>query len=137
MKQFFSFLAIIVSFSACTKNAIVEPPVETQTPKILSSEIPVNFTYSSPKCERPEIIFTGETYSDVTTITSDSTVNLRDDQQYKVTFRLRAERCSAGEIILGGENADEVNFWLGTYPGSAEKAHVNLESKYFVVVLGE
>jgi hypothetical protein len=137
MKQLFSILTIIVTFSACTKNVILEPAPQQQEAKVLSTEIPVNFSYSSPECERPEIIFRGETFSDITTITSDSTVNLRDDQQYTVTFRLRGDRCSSGEIILGGDNADEVNIWLGSFPASGEKAHVNLEPKYYVIVLGE
>jgi hypothetical protein len=137
MKQFISLFAVIIFLSACTKQEIVEPAQQQVEQSVLSSEVPVTFNYSSPACERPEITFKGETFSDSVTITSDSTVNLRDDQQYTVTFRLKGERCSSGEIILGGEKAEEVNFWLGSYPASAEKSHVTLESKYHVIVMGE
>ena len=126
MKQLFSFLTVVLFLFSCSK-----PGHE------LSTEIPVTFKYSSPDCERPEIKFTGETFGDVTTITDDATINLRSDQQYTVSFRLVAERCSSGAIILGGTDPNEVNIWLNTYPGSDEKQHVNLESNYYVVVLGE
>jgi len=137
MKKFISLVTVIIVLTSCTKQEILEPASQQQQTSILSNEIPVVFNYTSPTCERPQIIFRGETFSDITTITSDSTVNLRTDQQYTVTFRLTGERCSAGEIILGGENPDEINFWLGSYPAMAEKQHINLESKYHVLVLGE
>jgi hypothetical protein len=137
MKKFISFLSVIVILSACRKQEILDPAPQQAEVKILSTETPVTFTYNSNECERPEIIFRGETFSDITTITSDSTILLREDQQYTVTFRLKAERCTSGAIILGGENAEEVNIWLAGFPASGEKQHVNLESKYNVVVLGE
>lgn len=137
MKNFIKFALVIFVLSSCTKQEILESAAAEQQATILDTEIPVTFKYSSPECERPEIIFRGETFSDITNITSDSTVNLRTDQQYTVTFRLRAERCTPGEIILGGENPDEINFWMGSFPAMTEKQHVNLESKYHVLVLGE
>jgi hypothetical protein len=137
MKQLITLLAVVIVLSSCTKQEILEPVSQEQQAVPLSTEIPVAFSYTTPPCERPEIIFRGETYSDITTITSDSTVNLRSDQLYTVTFRLKAERCTSGSIILGGENPDEINFWMGSFPAMSEKQHVNLEAKYNVLVLEE
>ena len=129
MKKLVSILTIafiLTSLASCTRQE-----------SVLSNQIPVTFTYSSPKCEKPQIIFTGETFGDVTTVTDNTTVDLRNDQQYSVQFKLVEQRCTPGEIILGGPNPDEVNIWLGPYPASGEKQHVNLEDHYYVVVLGE
>ena len=141
MKKLISFLTIVIVLVSCTKKAsdlqIADLQSSDEQSTVLGTEKPVNFSYSTPECERPQIVFRGETYGDLTTITSDSTVNLRTDQLYSVGFVLVAPRCTPGEIILGGDNSDEVNFWLGSFPATAEKQHVNLEDKYYVVVLGE
>ena len=102
MKILISFLTFLVVLTSCKKQDSLEPLTPAKNVSTLTNGIPVSFEYSS--CERPEITFRGETYGEVTTITSDSTVTLRDDQQYSVSFRLVAERCSPGEIILGGDN---------------------------------
>lgn len=126
MKQLISFTMIVVMLTSCTKKGS-----EMSPPNL------VTFTYSCPKCERPQITFTGEKFGDVTTIADNSMVNLRKDQQYTVRFQLVAPRCSSGEIILSGTGSSEISFWLVSYPASAEKLHVNLETNYHVAVLGE
>ena len=137
MKKFISFLSAIIILTSCTKQDILEDAQQQQQSVLEITEMPVSFTYSSPECERPEITFEGETYSDVTVITSDSTINLRSDQKYTVSFKLVKERCTAGALILGGEKSDEVNLWLGSRSEIAKKEHINLEAKYFVMTLGE
>ena len=137
MKKLISMLTVVIILSACTKQDAIEQIQETQKIQPLQAGIPVDFSYSTPECERPQIVFQGETYGDITTIASDSTVILREDQLYTVRFALTSERCSSGAMILSGDNPNEVNFWIGSYPATSEKAHVNLESKYYVVILGE
>lgn len=144
MKKFISFISAIIILSSCTKQNILEaaPQQKVSAPQqqeavLEIAEIPVSFNYSSPECERPEITLEGETFSDITIITSDSTVLLRTDQKYTVSFKLIKERCTSGALILGGENSSEVNLWLGTRSEIAKKEHVNLEEKYYVMTLGE
>ncbi len=126
MKKLISFLMFVIILSSCTKST-----------QVLSTKTAVDFSFRCPRCERPEIVFTGESFGDVTTITDNTTISLRNDQQYTVRFKLLEQRCSSGEIILNGTSSSEVNFWLGSFPAMAEKQHVNLESNYTVVVLGE
>lgn len=137
MKNFISFLTAIIIFTSCTKQDILEDASQQQQSVLEVAEMPVSFAYSTPECERPEITFEGETYNDVITITRDSTLNLRTDQKYTVSFKLIKERCTAGALILGGEKSDQVNLWLGSRSEVAKKEHVNLEAKYFVMTLGE
>lgn len=137
MKKLISMLTVVIILTSCTKQDAIEQIQETQKRQELQVGIPVNFSYSTLECERPQIVFKGETFSDTTTITSDSTVTLREDQLYTVSFTLTADRCSSGAMILSGDNPDEINFWMGSYPANAEKSHVNLESNYYVVILGE
>jgi hypothetical protein len=102
-----------------------------------NNTIPVDFTFSAPECEKVEILFTGESFGDVHTITSNAGMNLRTDQKYTVNFKLKADRCSSGAIVLSGDSANGLFLSLLGFPSASVQQHVTPEAHYYVVVQGE
>ena len=126
MKKLFSILTLSVLLLSC------HPDHDDCT-----NTIPVAFSFSSPDCEKLEIVFTGESFGDVYKVTANSTLNLRTDQKYTVNFTLKADRCSSGAIVLAGNAPDGLNLSLVGFPSSGTQVNVTPEANYYVVLQGE
>jgi hypothetical protein len=54
-----------------------------------------------------------------------------------VNFKLKADRCSSGAIILAGDNPNGLFLSLVGFPSASVQQHVTPEAHYYLVVQGE
>jgi hypothetical protein len=132
MKRLIFLSIAILSLSSCVKQTDLKSTNAANT-------MPVHFRFDGFYCEQWKAVFQGEQHkANVYTITSDSTLQMKSNDTYTVTFSVVTPRCSSGALILSDQSGQGLNIWLGGDNAAIRsQSGVSLDSTFYITTLGE